>query len=74
MSEDDYYSMAEEIAALKAERDQLGSYNSHLIADREILLAENTKLRAALEEITHITYAENYEARVIARRALEEKK
>jgi len=74
MSEDDYYSLAEEIAALKAERDQLNSYNSHLIADREMLFAENTKLRAALEEITHITYAENYEARVIARRALEEKK
>ena len=40
-----------EIAALKAERDQLGSYNSHLIADREMLFAENTKLRAALEDV-----------------------
>ena len=42
---------ADEVAVLKAERDRLGSYNSHLIADREILFAENTRLRAALEEL-----------------------
>jgi hypothetical protein len=40
-----------EIAALKAERDRLGSYNSHLIADREVLFAENTRLRAGLQHI-----------------------
>ena len=67
-----------EVAALKAERDRLGSYNSHLIADREILFAENTRLRAALEAVLPI--AEAFRGRVdmepklqIARRALEAK-
>jgi hypothetical protein len=68
----------DEVAALKAERDQLGSYTSHLIADREMLFAENTKLRAALEAVLPI--AEAFRGRVdmepklqIARHALEGK-
>jgi hypothetical protein len=65
-----------EADGLRAERDRLGSYNSHLIADREILFAENTKLRAALEAVLPI--AEAFRGRVdmepklqIARRAVE---
>jgi hypothetical protein len=38
---------------LISERDELNSYNSHLIADREMLFAENTRLRAALEAIAY---------------------
>ena len=76
MSEDDYYSMAEEIVALKAERDELNSYNSHLIADREMLFAENTKLRAALEEIAnrHKVWIHSYDEAEYARRELERNK
>jgi hypothetical protein len=66
------------IGALKAERDRLGSYNSHLIADREILFAENIRLRAALEAVLPI--AEAFRGRVdmepklqIARHALDER-
>ena len=78
MSVDSYNELHAEIDALKAERDQLGSYNSHLIADREMLFAENARLRAALEAVLPI--AEAFRGRVdmepklqIARRELERK-
>ena len=60
-----------QIGTLKAERDRLGSYNSHLIADREILFAENTRLRAALEQIRKAVLNDSRKSYIddVARRA-----
>jgi hypothetical protein len=76
-----------EIAALKAERDRLTIIADAIQAERDDLLSANkllhgtidsyerdhAALRAALEQIAHMPYPQNYEAKTIARRALEGK-